>query len=104
MNEWIEDIEMDEDISNTIMLQDEDGNDVEFAILDVIEHEEKAYVVLMPVEDFDGEVVILQIEEGETEEEDQYVSVEDEEMLDTLFQIFKEKFKDAFNFTDEEEE
>lgn len=103
MNEWMEDIQMDEDLSNIIMLQDEEGNDIEFAILDVIEYEEKEYVVLMPVEDFDGEVVILEIAEGETEEEDQYVSLESEELLDTLFQIFKEKFKDSFNFTDEEE-
>ena len=102
MNEWMDDIQMDEDLSNIIMLQDEDGNDVEFAVLDVIEHEGKEYVVLMPVEDFDGEVVILEIAADENEDEEQYVSVEDEEMLDTLFQIFKEKFKDAFNFTDEE--
>ena len=41
---------------------------------------------------------ILKIEESENEEEESYVSVDDEEVLNTVFQMFKEKFKDEFNF------
>ena len=53
----------------------------------------------MPVEDFDDDVVILKIEPL-NEEEDSYVGVEDERVLNAVFAIFKEKYKDVFNFVD----
>ena len=71
--------------------------------LDLIEYNEEEYVILLPVEDEiseePGEVVILKVE-STSEDEESYVSVEDEEVLNNVFEIFKEKFKDEFNFTD----
>ena len=94
---------IDEDLSNIIILNDENGNEVQFEFLDLIEYEQEEYVVLLPVEEEDsGEVVILKVEETESETEDSYVSVTDEEVLNAVFEIFKEKFKDEFNFTEGE--
>ena len=66
-------------------------------------YNEEEYVILLPVEDEiseePGEVVILKVE-STSEDEESYVSVEDEEVLNNVFEIFKEKFKDEFNFTD----
>ena len=90
----------DED-SNIIYLNDENGNDVKFEFLDLIEYESEQYVVLLPAEDNEednGEVVILKLEDSESEDEESYVSVDDEETLNAVFEIFKEKFKDEFNF------
>lgn len=97
----------DEELDNIIVLNDENGEEVPFEFLDVIEYEGEEYVVLLPVEEDEedsGEVVILKIEDTESEEEESYVSVDDEEVLSAVFDIFKEKFKDEFNFIDEEEE
>ena len=47
-----------------------------------------------------GEVVILKLEDTESENEESYVSVEDEEILNKVFEKFKEKFEDEFNFVD----
>ena len=102
MNDWKNEVPMDEAFSNIIILQDEEGNDVEFQFIDTIEYNENEYVVLMPMEDFDGEVVILQVVEGENEDEEQFMSVNDDDTLDAIFQIFKEKFQEAFNFADGE--
>ena len=94
---------IDEDLSNIIILNDENGDEVQFEFLDLIEYESEEYVVLLPVEEEDsGEVVILKVEETESETEDSYVSVTDEEVLNAVFEIFKEKFKDEFNFTEGE--
>jgi uncharacterized protein YrzB (UPF0473 family) len=94
---------IDEDLSNIIILNDENGDEVQFEFLDLIEYEQEEYVVLLPVEEEDsGEVVILKVEETESETEDSYVSVTDEEVLNAVFEIFKEKFKDEFNFTEGE--
>ena len=38
----------------------------------------------------------------EDSDEESYVGVDDEEILNKVFQIFKEKYKDDFNFVDED--
>ena len=94
--------EESEEIDNIIVLNDENGEEVPFEFLDLIEYEGEEYVVLLPVEENDDadEVVILKLEDTESEEEESYVSVDDEEVLNAVFDMFKEKFKDEFNFVD----
>ena len=91
-----------EELDNIIVLNDEEGNETEFEFLDLIEYEGEEYVVLLPVEEAEdaGEVVILKLEDTESEDEESYVSVDDETILNKVFEIFKEKFKDDFNFVD----
>lgn len=103
-----ENISEEEELNNIIILNDENGEEVPFEFLDLIELDGEEYVVLLPVEEEEtedaGEVVILKVEDTESEEEESYVSVDDEDVLNKVFAMFKEKFKDEFNFIDEEEE
>ncbi len=98
--------ENNEELDNIVTLKDEDGNDVKFEFLDLIDYEGEEYVVLLPAEEAEDsepdEVVILQLEKSDDEnaEEETYVSVDDESILNAVFEIFKEKFKDEFNFVD----
>lgn len=91
---------------NIVVLNDEEGNEVQFEFLDLIDYEGEEYVILLPVaetEDAEAdEVVILKTEKvaDENSDEESYVSVEDEDVLNAVFEIFKEKFKDEFNFVD----
>lgn len=87
---------------NIIVLNDEQGNEAPFEFLDLITYKNEEYVVLLPVEDSDeaGEVVILKLAEADNDDEEAYVSVDDDLTLQTVFEIFKEKFKDEFNFVD----
>ncbi|MFQ8660923.1 MAG: DUF1292 domain-containing protein [Clostridia bacterium] len=95
-----------EELDNIVILNDEEGNEVKFEFLDLIELDEEEYVVLLPVdeegEEDEGEVVILKVEDNDDEESDEesYVSVDDEETLNKVFEIFKEKFKNDFDFVD----
>lgn len=104
MSEDLENINEGEELNNILVLNDEEGNEVEFEFLDIIEYEDEEYVVLLPVADEEaeeaGEVVILKLEDTDNEEEESYVSVEDEEVLNKVFELFKDKFKDEFNFVD----
>lgn len=91
------------ELDNIITLNDEDGNAVDFEFLDLIEYLGKEYVVLYPCDNEDdeaGEVVILEVEDNETAEVESYNSVDDMDVLNAVFEIFKEKFKDEFNFVD----
>lgn len=96
---------MDENMDledNIIILNDDEGHEVKFEFLDLIKYNEEDFVVLLPVpeegSEEDNEVVILKLEEAESEDEESYVSVDNEETLSAVFDIFKEKFKDEFNF------
>lgn len=95
----------EEELTNLVVLNDEDGNEVQFEFLDLIELDSEQYAILLPVEENEGEegeVVILKVEDtDEDSEEETYVSVDDEATLNKVFEIFKEKFKDEFNFTEE---
>ena len=91
---------MDE-MDNIIILNAEDGHEEKFEFLDLVELRGKEYVVLLPtdVEDGEGEVVILQVEHVEDDEES-YVSVEDEVVLMEVFELFRNKYKDEYDFID----
>ncbi len=95
-----------EEMDNIIVLNDEDGNEVRFEFLDLVELEDEEYVVLLPVEgdvEEDGRVVILRLEDSDEDSgEESYIGVDDQETLDKVFEIFKEKYKDEFNFEDED--
>ncbi len=99
-----ENVQEGEELDNIVVLNDEEGNEVEFEFLDLIEYEGEEYVVLLPNDEEEedaGEVLILKLEDTDSEDEESYVSVEDEEVLNKVFEIFKEKFKDEFNFVEE---
>ena len=92
------DLLQDEEAS-VITFVDENGEEVTFEYLDCIEYEGVEYLVLMPEEDESDELVILEVEPVD-EELENYLAVEDEAVLNAVFAIFKEKFKDVFTFED----
>ncbi|HJJ13144.1 MAG: DUF1292 domain-containing protein [Clostridia bacterium] len=93
-----------EELDNIIILNDENGNEVKFEFLDLMEYEGEEYIILLPTEESEDndEVVILKVEDVEDDPDmETYVSVDDEDTLNAVFEMFKEKFKDEFNFIDE---
>ena len=94
-------IPMEDEEVIILTLHDDEGNEEQFELLDLVDYQDKQYIVLFPVEDDDMEIVILQVEEIEgNDEEEAYVAVEDEAILDSVYGIFKERFKDEFEFED----
>ena len=91
-------LEQEEEI-NVLSLTDENGNEQEFEYLDVIEYEGKEYLFLLPLEDENAEVVILEIEPVD-EENENYLAIEDMDLLEKLYELFKAKFADYFTFED----
>lgn len=88
-----------EDLDSTVVLCDEDGNDVEMEFLDLIKYGGKEYVILLPNPDAEkAEVVILEIEQENGEEV--YLGITDDKILNAVFDIFKENHKDILNFTE----
>ena len=90
---------LSEEEINILTLTDENGNETEFEYLDVIEYEGTEYLVLLPTEEENDEIVILQIEPVD-EENENYLSVENEETLAAVYAIFKDRYKDVLTFAD----
>ena len=92
---------MQEEYTNVITLTDSDGSDVDFEVLDIVPYKEHEYVVMLPVDDESDspEAVILELLEAEEDnEEDVLQGVEDEEILNAVFNLFMEKNADDFQF------
>ena len=86
---------------NVIALNNENGEEVLFVFLDLIDFQKEEFVVLVPEEDSEDapEVIILKVE-NKAEDDVNYVGVSDEKTLESVFAIFKERNKKRFNFVD----
>lgn len=78
---------------------DENGVDTDFEYLDCLTYNGKEYLILMPAGDEDTEIVILEIEPVD-EENENYLAVEDEDTLNAVYDLFKEKYKGILTFED----
>ncbi len=88
---------MDEQ-EGVMTLINEKGEEVEYEFIDSITYENAEYIVLLPVEEDDCEAVILAVEtDGDMEN---YVAIDDEDILIAVYDIFKERFSDQLDFAD----
>ena len=89
-----------ENFDGILTLCDENGNDVDFQLLDVVEFEGSDYMVLLPCEDAeesDGAVIILKVESiDEDTGEETYAGVADEAVLEAVFAKFKKRLAKEF--------
>ncbi len=79
-----------------ITLEDDLGNEKDFEFLDVVEYDGDEYIILWPVgEEESNEVMILRIESVDDQTEN-YIGIDDEEVLQKVFDIFKKRYQDQF--------
>lgn len=82
-----------EENNELIELIDENGDAANFVHLMTLEHENEYFIALMTAEsaekddDEDGEIIILKLEKDENDE-DCYVSIDDENLAQTVFEKF----------------
>lgn len=92
-----------------VTLISEEGEEIEFEILDIIENEDGKYYVLYPyyenpadaVND-PGEYYIFEVQEVDGEEE--LAEIEDDELLDKLADEFEKRYNESFFDNEESEE
>jgi len=82
-----------------VTLYDDNNKPVDFFEVACIEYEENFYVLLQPVEEMEGiaddEVVIFRLDPNpEDEDEDLFVPVEDQKLLEKVFEEFLRKVAD----------
>ncbi len=93
---------MDDERDDIVVLVDENGDEVEFEHIDTIEMNDNEYVVLAPLEEEsdeegeDEEVIILKIEHNE-DGEDSFVTIEDDDELEEVFNEFQSRMEEELD-------
>ena len=82
------------EMENTVILVDEDGNEMRFEVLEVIEYEGEDYAILVAEEGDEADTVVIVRVDTDENGEETFSSVEDEDLLDDVFEYFKENFSD----------
>lgn len=80
-------------------LIDEDGETVTFEHLDTVKYRDRDYIICIPYDDEEetaAEVVIFRVHKEK--EEDCLEQVEDPEILSAVYDLFRERNADAFDF------
>ena len=82
----------DEECNDNIILYDSDDKEVEFEQVAIIPIEDKVYAMLKPVSPMEGvgedEAVVFELVEGESEDEDMLVVVNDEAVVESVFEVY----------------
>ena len=84
--------------NNILSFTDEDGNVVEMELLKMLDYDGETYAFLLPTDDESDGVYIMRYSEEEDGDSAFFDIVEDEELSDTLFEIFKEESGDLYDF------
>ena len=85
----------DFDEDSFITLTDENGNEIDFLLLDVMAYEGSDYMVLMPLTDEDGEEdeeELFFLKAEKTEEGEVYSAIEDEALLNAIADAYEKDF------------
>ena len=80
-----------------IALTDENGNEVVFEILGVLDYDNDEFAVLIENKADADEVVIFKIQSLDDENEE-FVSINDEELLNKVFELFKAQYDGYMKF------
>ena len=98
---------MMEERDDILVLIDENGEEEEFEYIDSIQMDGNEYIVLSPLnkndkndnenDDLAEEVVILKVDTNENGEES-FITVDDEDELDAVFEEFKNRMEEDFSF------
>ncbi len=98
---------MDEYGNDIITLQDDDGKDYTFEILDAISTDDGRYIAMLPVFDtpkeqldYDGDLVIAKVAEDENGEE--FVEeIKDDDEYNTVADLFIERLSELYDIDEQ---
>lgn len=85
----------DEELDFTVRFTDTDGEYGEYEFLDIVLYDDNEYAVVAPLES-DGYVDIFRI--AAQDDKESYVRVSNDETLEKVFEIFRVKNEDEFDF------
>ena len=81
-----------------LMLEDPNGEQTAYELLDVVEYDQSAFGVFMGAEEEEGDVAILRLVGADDQKAESYAPVNDDALEQAVFDLFQIKNLDAFDF------
>lgn len=98
MSDFIGNEDFEEEDESYITLTDDDGNEVSFEVIGEVEYHERYFAVLLPFDEDDDGVVILEIMPSD-DETGEFLSIDDDNLLQAVFEKFKSEYTgEDYNF------
>ncbi|MDE6671820.1 MAG: DUF1292 domain-containing protein [Ruminococcus sp.] len=98
MSDFIGNEDFEEEDESYITLTDDDGNEVSFEVIGEVEYQERYFAVLLPFDEDDDGVVILEIMPSD-DETGEFLSIDDDNLLQAVFEKFKSEYTgEDYNF------
>lgn len=94
---------MSEEFGNDyVVLLDDDGNEIEYEMIDAVEVDDQQYVALLPVPEESEEVLdedyqIVMLKMAPEEEGDYLLTIDDEEEFNKVWAIFEERLSEDYD-------
>lgn len=95
--------------NDILTLEDDEGQEHSFTVLDAIDNGENRYLALTPVYDTpedsledSGELIIMRV--AEVDGEEFLETIEDDNELDEIADIFMERLEEDYDIVDEDDE
>ncbi len=85
----------EDDEEKYLTLTDDSGQEIDFEVIDEFPYKDKFYTVLLQFDDEDDEVTILEVIHGQ---ENDYISINDDDILNEIFKEFQKRNKSRFDF------
>ena len=97
---------MDKEFGNDfITLIDEDGNEVEFELVDSVEHDDNLYTAFIEADaDVTKPVELTILKVVLQDDEEMLVSLDDEEEYSAMYKIFEQRMEEMEDEDDEDDE
>lgn len=92
--------------NDILTLTDDEGNTLELEHLDTLEHQGETYMAFIPAEmsvEDEYELMILRMEPDEQTGEEILATIQDEQLLEQVFQLFSERLENYFEEQEAEE-
>lgn len=88
-----------EELSGNYCTLSTEEEDFEVEVCDKVEFDNKSYVFMIPVDEPESEDIYI-MQENINDDDYEYYPVEDDQLLNTLFEMFKKRNGEQFQFED----
>ena len=94
---------LEEDFEERIIVlyDEEEDKDIKCEWLDEVEYEGRHYAVVLPIDNEDGTVMIMEMIPDDDSDDDEtwlFAGIEDQELLAKIYELFKEANAEDFDF------
>ena len=81
-----------------ITITGDNGEELSFEVLGVLDYKERSFIILLPFDEEDDGIVILELVPSDDPDMDEFIPIEDDALLGEVFEEFKKNYEGEYEF------